>query len=1367
MSNTIITPGNITPTGNRHSEFCHADGDLTPTATLTPQPSFSNFRFSAEFSAAAAAAATALNDLESPEPDLPFRERCEGQWVDWYPGSVWDTYAYQQHEHRAIPWTLNGTEGQRVRLRSKTCNRYLQGGLNSETVRAACTECIALLKDTKLKRFMERASKQPEPRTPWKYLNFAQIRQVLMNSTKKARRLELQVRATLLPVQRLSKKMDDYKRLVMMLSQKKIAGVATILAVCLRNGDSPQAIHNKLEQAINGTYAPRSGWTNREYDIAFLAKALSGTRLLYALQKAEGYPSNTTLKRRRPISEITVSIGRPSADEVNTNISAFLGKTGRKPPPVDNFLIGQTLMIDGIALEEACRYEHARGVILGVCREHAANGPRLLIESIEDIDNMAQALYESDGNVCHHGKDGTVVAIAPLTGTENYFPVPLVLSPSCKTESGNQLEKWLSDFLDWYRLSPYGECLHGKIERLATDGESSFRFMRFSLGLRVPLNLNTDLGKILRGLKGMNLWTAAHGLITTCDPKHVIKRFATMIRSPTGIQVGDTTLKSDDFLMALTIFGTTTEEKARLLLNPADKQNVPQAVNLLQTLLDTHDINTIANPSHLRRIRDAVFFANILGYFLFPFIKVEMSLSEQIRSLSTFAHLLTALHLRHRSAFMNNALFGDSQAIVKSIIFNVARLQTIRPDIQYHILFEGTDRLEGVFSHARTQDHARNFDVLQLAHKLSVGAEINAIFERNLDLDRGHARRNLVGARGVDHVNPKSWIGEVKVGTVDLPACYSAGRDTADKLLTGHFGLQDGLVNWETLFTNSECDHLRPFGEYVGSRAADTDLADDDSQELLEGLLHEATDFLDPLPGDSERVAGEDTSSTGARPARLQVNELDFEPQILNPTSKTRRDTPYLTVGTRERHIDALMAERLVSDRARKSTMRTLRAQGVTIAETITRRGQKLQSPENANDMNMVKAGDLGAFLVRVGDNVGLAVGEILNFRQGTSRNNLKEVNIDEIETEIGDKATTVALQVLDLSPTVITDGATPNFTWKWTKKYLQTLTSKDGVTSQRHFAVRIPGKNFYPLGPDVMIDDEDMPVWTVENSDLQAALNDAWESLNPDADEIVSNIESLPEIFGTSLPYKSSAGIPQLYVTNLPIQLTKLKAKDEIPCRICKKIVHLNEMRNHVGQHILRSLRTREFELPQIGLNPCGWCGLEGCKTQLIRTAKKTTISSNCAYHYRKMVYSRANTCSTASPCTNVPINCPICPKGRDQQAPTFWKYNLIHHMTEHHLDDQGELPPFPPELRVTTHITRLEEERMGVELADTIYYRTRNKLPDSDGLEDPMDVELQDVELSDSWDPSGYRKRAASVYSQTSSSSRQPSSPKVRRTE
>ena len=56
-----------------------------------------------------------------------------------------------------------------------------------------------------------------------------------------------------------------------------------------------------------------------------------------------------------------------------------------------------------------------------------------------------------------------------------------------------------------------------------------------------------------------------------------------------------------------------------------------------------------------------------------------------------------------------------------------------------------------------------------------------------------------------------------------------------------------------------------------------------------------------------------------------------------------------------------------------------------------------------------------------------------------------------------------------------------------------------------------------------------------------------------------------------------------------------------------------------------------------------------------------------------------------------------------------------------------------------------------MGVVLADAMHYRTQNDLMNSDALEDPMD-DPTNVDVDESWDPSGYRKQATSVLSQAS---------------
>jgi hypothetical protein len=86
-----------------------------------------------------------------------------------------------------------------------------------------------------------------------------------------------------------------------------------------------------------------------------------------------------------------------------------------------------------------------------------------------------------------------------------------------------------------------------------------------------------------------------------------------------------------------------------------------------------------------------------------------------------------------------------------------------------------------------------------------------------------------------------------------------------------------------------------------------------------------------------------------------------------------------------------------------------------------------------------------------------------------------------------------------------------------------------------------------------------------------------------------------------------------------------------------------------------------------QIGVSPCGWCVREGCTVQLSNNTNN--ISSSCSYHYTKMMYAKAAQYSKTSPCTNVPINCPICPEGLSGQPRTIRKYNALAHFAAEHV--------------------------------------------------------------------------------------------------
>jgi hypothetical protein len=179
-------------------------------------------------------------------------------------------------------------------------------------------------------------------------------------------------------------------------------------------------------------------------------------------------------------------------------------------------------------------------------------------------------------------------------------------------------------------------------------------------------------------------------------------------------------------------------ETAHKLLNPADKQNVPKAVNLVQSLLKLQKLLESINLTEICHRHTFVSFARVLNHFVLPFISIEMTLSQQVQSLSAYAHLTAAMYLKHGLTFLTGALYADSQAIVKNIIFCIAQLQLIDGNLKFYIILEGTDHLETIFSDVCTQDHSQNFDVLQLSQKLSVGAAISATFEWHPDLDHGH-----------------------------------------------------------------------------------------------------------------------------------------------------------------------------------------------------------------------------------------------------------------------------------------------------------------------------------------------------------------------------------------------------------------------------------------------------------------------------------------------------------------------------------------------------------------------------------------------------------------------------------------------------
>ena len=128
--------------------------------------------------------------------------------------------------------------------------------------------------------------------------------------------------------------------------------------------------------------------------------------------------------------------------------------------------------------------------------------------------------------------------------------------------------------------------------------------------------MSSPLDSLLSDLLGSNCWMSEDGVTSTCDPKHIFKQFATLLCKVVGFIVNDINIRSSDIVEQLVLLPDMTFEKACQLLDPSDKQNVPKAVALLQSLLQIKHLPISPDPT-INQCWDAIsFVAEIFGYFL-------------------------------------------------------------------------------------------------------------------------------------------------------------------------------------------------------------------------------------------------------------------------------------------------------------------------------------------------------------------------------------------------------------------------------------------------------------------------------------------------------------------------------------------------------------------------------------------------------------------------------------------------------------------------------------------------------------------------------------------------------------------------------
>ncbi|KAJ7044460.1 hypothetical protein C8F04DRAFT_942296 [Mycena alexandri] len=531
-------------------------------------------------------------------------------------------------------------------------------------------------------------------------------------------------------------------------------------------------------------------------------KRFAGRKGVYALSKALGLPSASTIRASNPL-RLLPSVAAPKPQEIGTNIRTFFSAAS---PNSTLSRAGHTLMIDGVHLAQRACWHRPTNQIIGLCREHSEPF-NLAMDDMDSVLNIVEAVH-SDSPTCHYGREATVLAIGPYRET-HYHGVPIGQTQTCKSEKGPGFAALLKMTLEEWKT--HGEPHSGPILTVSFDGDPVFRDGAFDvLMIRTP-DKSSSLSLKLSGCQGLNLECGEDDVVIGPDGNHIVKRGATNARSQEGTVIAQTVINRSILTQWLERLPGETKETVAILIDPADHQNVPCAYSLLKAIItvgaDRAPDAPKLSPTDQSTHRAFALAGEMWDAFLQPFLSRTMSLSERLASFSEFAHLCFAFYRMHGSSFLSNQLYGDLQALVKSAFFAVARQQDLDPECAFYLYQIGSDRLEEMFAEVRTESHDSNFDALQLSERLPTAADTLGIFDENPEWHQGHIRRSWFG-KEADHVNPSYFTGDQTVKHVVHSTVWRSGLHAAMAVFAKH-GVD---FDFTDVLAQKGVDFVRPNG---------------------------------------------------------------------------------------------------------------------------------------------------------------------------------------------------------------------------------------------------------------------------------------------------------------------------------------------------------------------------------------------------------------------------------------------------------------------------------------------------------------------------------------------------------------------------
>ncbi|KAJ7936419.1 hypothetical protein B0H13DRAFT_1589586, partial [Mycena leptocephala] len=1195
---------------------------------------------------------------------------CHGFEFSWNLDEIFDTYPFSIHRRgsRHDPeYTILSVDAIRavIRVRATRCQSsvLIPGG--------GCRSCMGLgpsvdvVRDRALQPFGQKLTAR---------LSRKEVEEKLAAVSKQLKNEQLKKADYFKSLKRARNRVKKHQEFFDLISTNIVPGLYRLLSNAKTGGWSIEKTSEMARNALQGKYHPRN-YTEFDKDLAILIYELGGGAALHALNKAPiMLPSRHAIADIRWNHSLRITVGDVKISDILENIEMLfkntaVGKEGR-------VLI--TLSQDKIAGGGRLCYLDDTDEIGGLCEHAIAELETLKMGSdLASVEAMATAVRE---NRVHVGKEFSVAAFARHAPSD-YGAKPALLMPTCKKSNWKSSAKILQKLIQAWKISPYGEAMHGELTSIASDDDGGRRAALY-------LFLHAQETRPRRPHLFKRLY---HSFLITSSLLKCFKGLCKLLCSKEGILVNGVVINKSliaGWLERLTGHDWS-DESIHALLNPKDPQDVPRAIKLLclvaelRMAVDSSDFTPAERKTH----RALSLLGEIFDALLEPFINPKLSLSEQLIHLVKFAHLICAMFVKHETAFLSNQLYGDLQCMVKNAIFKIAHSKVLNPHLKVFLCLLGDDVLETLFGRSRMiGGHSPNMAIDEFRQRVGSALRLDEIFRKYPWPERRARRLGMGRSRDVDHLTPEAWEGELTAGSCDIDACYETGVARAVAILRSH-GCD---IDFDALFAPEDRDLMRPKGgKYPGvSKEVDRSMVNSDSS-----------------PAEVEA----DTS------APSEVEEiLNFDAKVALAAEKAARDAEQ--AAHPEPHSIWIELDGDERKKAHKKSDRLLRIRYFSIGgDHWDRAAAKFHA--NINDEHLLKLHGLFATLVSFDTSkVALAVLQCTLIKTSNTgpSNYLDAAPIAEIA--LPDTRYEITGLILSLVPFTNSPGT---LSWAWTTDFVEfesakakRTSSEDAAARMHHLSIPVNGRFVIPLSSADLqqVSVEEILQMSVTNSTEPA--ENTWVFSTAQMDQMCSKLLERAKdeeirlkipVYGPvrkgRYPYQaviSNGGNETNHISYCLPSIQAPSPKDSRrKCRVCSKNIAAPDRQDHMGKHIILSMygiQEENVSLPVASNYPCGFCGdsmTNGTCTIGIRSGNKAT--STCSEAYKFAIKSASNS-SGAHPCTNVPIRCILCQE-------VHWKYNMEQHLRDRHPEweltkSRGERDAFSS----TFAISESERLKLGV---------------------------------------------------------------------